>query len=174
MSAYATRSGEKLLGGRSEAFLLAVLALWIKPSRSNSAVCGDCLYNCEGSTCADFGNHSSMCQELRAKCLARCSGKKSWGSIAYSPPDQQFGYSLDWNNVNDAKKDALARCNKTGKACKVWIYYENECGAIAADGNTVTWGTAYLRANAEQRALLECRKSGGKNCAIRVWGCSKM
>jgi hypothetical protein len=52
--------------------------------------------------------------------------------------------------------------------------YENECGAIAADGNIVTFGTAYLRLNAEQRALLECKKAGGKNCAIKVWSCSKM
>jgi hypothetical protein len=38
--------------------------------------------------------------------------------------------------------------------------YENECGAIAADGNIVTWGTAFL--NAEQRAMLECKKPAAK------------
>ena len=81
---------------------------------------------------------------------------------------------MGFNNVEDAKKDALDRCNKNGKACKVWMYYENECGAIAADGNTVTWGTANLSENAEQRAMLECKKAGGKNCSIQVWSCSKM
>ena len=154
--------------------LLAILALGMKPSRPTSAVGGDCLYDCEGPICADFGNKTDFCQELRAKCQARCSGRRWWGAIAYSAPDQQFGYSLDWNNVNAAKKQALDRCSKTGKACKVWIYYENECGAIAADGNTVTWGTAFLKENAKQRAMLECKKAGGKNCAIEVWSCSKM
>jgi hypothetical protein len=53
-------------------------------------------------------------------------------------------------------------------------WFENECGAVAADGNIVTWGTASLRANAERRALLECQKAGGKKCAIEAWVCSKL
>jgi hypothetical protein len=115
-----------------------------------------------------------MCVDLRAKCQARCSGRRWWGAIAYSAPDKQFGYAFEYNNVNDAKKQAMDRCTKTGRACKIWVYYENECGAIAADGNTVTWGTAFLRQNAEQRAMQECKKAGGRNCAIQAWSCSKM
>lgn len=36
---------------------------------------------------------------------------------------------------------AIYKCTKTGSACKLWIWYENECGGLAADGKTVTWGT---------------------------------
>ena len=154
--------------------LFVILALGMKPSRASAAGAGSCLYDCEGPLCADFGNNTALCLEMRAKCQARCSGRRWWGAIAYSAPDKQSGYSYEWNDVNDAKKTALDRCSKTGKACKLWIWYENECGAIAADGNIVTWGTAFLRENAQQRAMLECTKVGGKNCAIQIWSCSKM
>jgi hypothetical protein len=151
--------------------LWVISALGMKPT---SAVGGDCLYDCEGSTCADFSNKTDFCQELRAKCQARCSGRRWWGAIAYSARDKQSGSSYGLNDLRDAQKTALDRCSKSGSACKLWIWYENECGAIAADGNIVTWGTAYLRENAEQKAMLECKKAGGENCAIQIWACSKM
>jgi hypothetical protein len=154
--------------------LLVILALGLRPSRSTSAAGGDCLYECQGPICSDFGNKADFCQELRAKCQARCSGRKWWGAIAYSTPDKQYGWSYVWNDVREAQKTAMDKCNKTGAACKLWIWYENECGALAADGKIVTWGTANLRESAEQRAIQECKKAGGKNCAIQVWGCSKM
>jgi hypothetical protein len=80
---------------------------------------------------------------------------------------------MDWNTVEGAKKQAMDRCAVHGSACKLWAYFENECGAVAADGKIVTWGTAYLKENAQRRALAECQKAGGKNCAIAAWACSK-
>jgi hypothetical protein len=154
--------------------LLIVLALGLQSSRQTSAVAGDCLYQCEGSTCYDFGNKADFCQEIRAKCQARCSGRRQWGAIAYSTKDKGAGWSYGFANLTEAKAEALRRCSKQGAACKLWAWFENECGAVAADGNIVTWGTAYLRENAQQRALLECRKAGGKNCGIQAWVCSKM
>ena len=168
-----TKTHMKMLA-RPLLLLVAILALGTKPSRHTSAVGFDCLYDCQGPICSDFGNHSDWCGELRAKCQARCSGRRWWGAIAYSAPDEKYGFAYEFNNVEAAKKEAMARCSRIGKACKLWIYYENECGAIAADGNIVTWGTAFLQANAEQRAMAECRKAGGKNCAIKIWSCSKM
>jgi hypothetical protein len=155
--------------------LLLVLALGMKPSRRNSLVGGDCLYNCEGSTCADFGNTSSMCQQLRAKCQARCSGKRWWGAIAYSKKDKAYGWSTGVNDRDAAKKEAMQKCvQHGGTGCEFWAIYENECGAVAIDGSITTWGTAYLRKDAQARALLECQKAGGKNCTIQVWSCSTM
>ena len=154
--------------------LLVVLALGMKPSPTNSLAGGDCLYDCEGSTCYDFSNHATFCQEIRAKCLARCSGKRWWGAIAYSRPDQKSGVSLEWNTESDAKKDALNKCSRVGTACQLWATYENSCGAVASDGVKVTWGSAFLLRGAEQRALEECRKAGGRNCVIKVGACSKM
>jgi len=161
------------LPAKAPLLLLVILALGLKPSRPNSAVGGDCLYECEGPICADYGNHADFCADLRAKCQARCSGRRWWGAIAYSAKDKGFGWSTGWNDVSDAKKEALRRCAVQGTACKLWAWFENECGAVAADGNIVTWGTAYLKENAQRRALDECRKAGGKNCAIAAWACSK-
>jgi hypothetical protein len=136
---------------------------------------GSCLYHCEGSTCADFSNHSSMCVELRAKCQARCSGRKWWGAIAYSKKDKAYGWSSGLNDREAAKKEAMQKCVKNGgKGCEWWAIYENECGAVAIDGSITTWGSAYLRKDAQATALLECQKAGGKNCTIQVWACSTM
>lgn len=154
--------------------LLVILALGMQPSPPASAQdAGVCLYQCEGSICADFGNKTDMCTDLRAKCQARCSGRRWWGALAYSATDKFFGWSNGWNDVDGAKKEAMRRCTVKGKECKLWAFFENECGAVAADGNIVTWGTASLKENAQQRALAECKKAGGKNCAIAVWACSK-
>jgi len=155
--------------------LLMICALGMKPSLPTSAAGGDCVYQCEGSICADFGNHTQTCQEIRAKCEARCSGKRWYGAIAYSVPDQQSGWSYDYNDLNAAKKQAMDRCIAAkGKACEVWVHFENECGAVAADGKIVSWGTAFLRPDAEREALGGCRKQGGRNCTIQAWVCSKM
>jgi Domain of unknown function (DUF4189) len=158
--------------------VLLMLALGLKPFPPSSAAAQDagaCLYQCEGSVCYDFGNHTSLCQETRAKCQARCSGKKLWGAIAYSKSDKAFGWSIEQNVEADAKKAALAKCIANGGAgCQVWVKFENECGAVAADGNIATWGTAAVQATAQQRAILECKKAGGKNCTIAAWACSKM
>jgi hypothetical protein len=158
---------------RPPILLLVILALGMKASRPTAALGADCLYECEGPICADYGNHASFCVDLRANCQARCSGRRWWGAIAYSAKDKGYGYSMDWNDVNDAKKEAMRRCAVQGTACKLWVYFENECGAVAADGNTVTWGTAYLKEDAQRKALAECRKAGGRNCAIQAWACSK-
>jgi hypothetical protein len=153
-------------------FLLP-LGLGTIPSRSTAAVGGDCLYECEGPICGNYSNHTDFCTQLRANCQARCSGRRWWGAIAYSAPDKGFGWSTDWNTVEGAKKQAMDRCVVHGSACKLWTYFENECGAVAADGKIVTWGTAYVREYAQRKALSECQKAGGKNCAIAAWACSK-
>jgi Domain of unknown function (DUF4189) len=53
------------------------------------------------------------------------------------------------------------------------MWYNRECGALAADGEKVGWGTSSVKQTADQRALAECAKSGGKKCAIQVSQCSR-
>ncbi len=156
-------------------FLLVILALNLKPSLPTCAAGGDCLYNCEGSTCYGFSNKTQTCQDIRGKCEARCAGRRWWGAIAYSTTDHQSGYAFEYNDLNDAKKNAMAHCvAANGKACKVWAYFENECGAIAADGNLTSWGTGPDRKTAERFALQGCSGQGGRSCKVEVWTCSKM
>ena len=104
----------------------------------------------------------------------RGSTSKSWGAIAYSAKDKGAGWSYGFGDLDKAKKVALDNCSSRGAACKLWIWYANSCGALAIDGSIVTWGTAYARqSSAEQRALLECSKAGGKKCVVQVSQCSK-
>jgi hypothetical protein len=121
------------------------------------------------------------CKTKYAECLGKCSvpgangngGSKPWGAIAYSKKDKGAGWSHGWNSETKAKKVALDNCSQRGSACEVWAVYAGECGALAVDGNIVTWGTAFAKQKADGRALAECSKAGGKNCAIQVSQCSK-
>jgi hypothetical protein len=133
----------------------------------------DCTGGC--STTYDY------CKTKWAECLGRCSvpgadpynRSKPWGAIAYSRKDKGAGWSYGWNSEVKAKKVAMDNCARRGSACEVWATYAGECGAIAVDGNIVTWGTAFLKQGADQRALSECAKAGGKKCVIQVSQCSK-
>ncbi len=98
---------------------------------------------------------------------------KSYGAIAYSAKDKGAGWSFGWKDLDKAKKIAMDNCSARGVACKLWVWYNNSCGAVAIDGSIVTWGTAYEKSAANQRALLECSKAGGKQCVIQVSQCSK-
>jgi hypothetical protein len=156
--------------------LLLLLLLVMKSSPSTSALgqtVGHCLYECETSLCADFGNNTNLCVDRRAECQTKCSNIKYWGAIAYSSKDKGAGWSFGWNDLDQAKKEAMSRCSKRGAACQLWVWFDNSCGAIAVDGNTITWGTAYAKADADARALLECRKAGGRNCVVQASVCSR-
>lgn len=141
-------------------------------SRVTSMAGGDCLYECEGPICADFSNNSPMCLEIRAKCQNTCSNKRSYGAIAYSAKDKGAGWSYGWNDQSKAQKVGLDNCSAHGSACKSIVWYYNSCAAVAADGNIVTWGRDSTKRRAQQTALSECTKAGGKKCAIEVSQCS--
>jgi hypothetical protein len=133
----------------------------------------DCVSECAGPVCSDLSNHSDSCVEARAKCQNKCANQKSWGAIAYSPKDKARGWSEGFADLSQAQQKALDTCSVRGAACKLWVWYNNGCGALAADGEIVTFGTAEVRANADQRALLECKKAGGKKCVVEVSQCSR-
>jgi len=113
----------------------------------------------------------------RAECQINCTynkDNKSWGAIAYSSKDKGFGWSHEWNDENEAKKVALDNCSKHGSGCEVRVWYYNNCAALAADGDIVTWGVDIVGSKAEQKALEKCKQAGGKNCVIEVTRkCSK-
>ena len=69
--------------------LLSVLLLAWEPSTSAlGQSVGNCLYECETSMCADFGNKTDLCMKRRAECEVKCSKIKYWGAIAYSAKDK--------------------------------------------------------------------------------------
>jgi hypothetical protein len=112
-----------------------------------------------GSSCYDLCKHS--CQE------------EGWGAIAYSWKDKIYGWSHALDYKATAEKVAMQACiRQRGAHCIIQTSFYNACGAVAADGDLVAWGTFDTKAKAEQRALAECAKIGGKNCAVEVSVCS--
>ncbi len=135
-----------------------------------------CLSDCETSLCSDFGNHTSFCEETRARCEAHCrqpDAYQAWGAIAYSKSDKGFGSAYNFDTKSEATKKAMENCSAHGNDCAVWIYFNKECGAIAVDGKFTGWGTANARYYANERAMKECASNGGRNCTVLDSVCSQ-
>jgi hypothetical protein len=154
-------------------FLLAV-SLILRPTLTVASF--DCVTDCmQRSGCWSGGSVSTpeRCRDMPNLCNIQCRAQGKWGAIAYSRTTGASGYSYGWSDEAKAKQVALANCTKNGAGCQLWATYENGCGAVAADGNIVTWGSASAKPTADQRALSECSKAGGRKCAIQVSQCSR-
>ena len=111
----------------------------------------------------------SSCYDL---CRESCR-PDGWGAIAYSWKDKISGWSFALGDKHTAEQVARQYCaNEHGSSCDIEASYYNSCGAVAADGDLVAWGTSGTKGQAEQRALAECAKIGGKSCVVEVSACS--
>jgi hypothetical protein len=159
--------------------LLAVIAM-VRPTAIPCAAGADCFVGCmERSGCWSGGMGSPNCgfnnSHAMEMCQIQCRGRSGdgWGAIAYSKKDKKYGYSFEQASKAVAEKSALQYCNKSGGAqCVIETSFDRLCGAVAADGDQVAWGTSGTRAAAEQRAVGECTKLGGKKCEVKAWVCS--
>lgn len=158
------KQGVKLLVGLTAVLLIQPLFI---PTASGGDCYSDCVvrYNC-------FSNHpfaGSSCYDL---CRSGCR-PDGWGAVAYSSKDKIFAWSFALGDKGTAAQVAKQYCDKKGGAnCVVEATYYEACGAVAADGDLVAWGTFDTKAKAGQRALEECAKIGGKNCVVEVSVCS--
>jgi DNA-binding CsgD family transcriptional regulator len=108
-------------------------------------------------------------------CEIQCKGKDltSWGAIAYSKKDNVSGWSFEQGDRASAERLALQYCRKEGGVnCVIETSFNATCGAVAADGDVVAWGTAVTKPGATRSAMAECAKLGGKNCAVEASVCS--
>jgi len=163
--------------GAQVLILLAVSSL-VRPTFVSKAAGADCFLECmqrsgcwSGSNSANCGYNNSHAMEL---CNIQCKGVSSnaFGAIAYSKKEKATGWSFDQNDKASAEKIALQYCVKSGGLkCAIAASFNKTCGAIAADGDTVFWGTSNTKYNAEQRALAECTKES-KKCAVQASICS--
>ncbi|RDH80182.1 DUF4189 domain-containing protein [Mycolicibacterium moriokaense] len=83
-------------------------------------------------------------------------------AIAYSPATGQWGYTQSLLDANQAKYDAVGYClNKGGTDCRIVLWGDNECAALATGDNpfnhTPVWGTGI--AQTEQLAQSKARLS---------------
>jgi hypothetical protein len=138
----------------------------------------DCIIECmERSGCWHGRSISDPhgCNVQPQLCQIQCEGHANnrWGAIAYSRRDRIAGWSHGQSSRAAAERTALQYCTKQGGAgCRVEASFFNLCGAVAADGEHVGWGTAGAKMGAEQRALAECAKAGGRKCAVEAWVCA--
>lgn len=107
--------------------------------------------------------------------LSAVSPAFAWGALAIdSNHGSRWGYSHGYSSESGAVNRAVGEC---GRGCRSVVTFNNACAAYAVDrtsGSTVYgWARASSRGAAENSALGYCRSYGGRNCAIRVWGCDK-
>ena len=162
--------------------VLISAAILLRPAFIPTVNAGDCVTECMqrsgcwsgGMGCANCGFNNSHAMEL---CNIQCKGKTtagSYGAIAYSPKDKLWGFTYGKSDKTTAEKLAMQFCVKEGGAkCEIAASFSNTCGAIAADGNVVTWGTDGTKYNAQLRAVAECKKAGGKQCEAQASICSR-
>ena len=144
----------------------------------STAAAADCVVACmERSGCWSGRSVSdpASCNNMPELCAIQCRGKTNngWGAIAYSKKDKISGWSFEQENKSTAERVALQFCAKQGGGkCLVEVSFNRACGAVAADGEIVAWGSSGTKASAQQRALAECFQAGGKKCAMEAWVCS--
>ncbi len=154
-------------------FRLLFLVSSLIPALGPAAFGQSCMQSCMERYTGVTGMTNDHKYEL---CQIQCKGQNSppaYGAIAYSRKDKLWGFSHDLSDQATAEKVALQYCVQQGGAqCRIEASFHNTCGAIAADGNIVTWGTSGTKLNAQQRAEAECAKVGGKRCESQASICS--
>jgi hypothetical protein len=84
-----------------------------------------------------------------------------------------YGYAYDFADLDRAQTAALGKCG--AKACQVVATIHRGCAALAIDGRNVCGAHGYAVASrlgrAQNAALRECYKHGGRDCLIRAWAC---
>ncbi|MGO9097725.1 MAG: DUF4189 domain-containing protein [Bryobacteraceae bacterium] len=156
---------------------LAALGVWLPAVTfyPTPVLAEDCLPECMHTHgCWGGGMSETYCRLELIDCQQMCNAKtqRSYGAIAYSTKDNACGWANGWNSQKKAEQVALDDCSKRGPGCKSIVWYSKGCGAVAADGNIVTWGTDSTKQQAEYRAMDECKKEGGKKCALQASQCT--
>ena len=79
------------------------------------------------------------------------SAAEKFGSVAFSPLTQSYGWSNNESSREAAESQAAARCGAAD--CHVLVWYKNGCGSLAYDGGGYGAGWGANRATSLHRAL---------------------
>jgi hypothetical protein len=84
-----------------------------------------------------------------------------------------YGFAYDYKQDQAARSAALKKC--TGAECKVVAAMRRNCAALAIDGRNVCGAYGFAAASrlgpAQNSALQQCYRFGGKDCVIRAFVC---
>jgi len=84
-----------------------------------------------------------------------------------------YGFAYDFKGEQAARTAALRKC--TGKDCKVVTAMKHNCAALAVDSHDYCGAFGFASAGrlgpAQNSALRQCYRFGGKDCVIRAFVC---
>jgi hypothetical protein len=84
-----------------------------------------------------------------------------------------YGYAIDYAHNDAARSAALGKCS--GDGCTVVASMKRNCAALAIDGRNACGPFGYAAAArlgvAQNTALQQCYRYGGKDCVIRAFVC---
>lgn len=136
-----------------------------------------------GQTCvADYNLPYWKSQNNSGPVPAGPRWKTTWGAVAMSTSGTgDVGTSVGKYSKNDAKREAIQKCEAGGSKCKLSLAYHNQCAAIAwasEDGKPIG-GAVETQSGpvvdvVSKRALAACSKArNGGECTIVYSECTK-
>ena len=118
------------------------------------------------------------CSIAQTDCEVQCrrgegSGVK-YNAIAFSAGTSAPGDSYRYGSRAEAECCALAECATNARDCKVAVWFNDNCCAVAsAEGSVWAGGLVRSEAAVTNDALADCRKRGGKKCEMQHAVCSR-
>jgi hypothetical protein len=104
--------------------------------------------------------------------IVEAQANNTRGALALEREGDRFGISHSFRSRQEARNRAMREC---GRNCSVVLEF-NACAAYAADesrrGSAFGWAEHRSANAAEDRALRECRKQGGRRCGVRASACN--
>ena len=99
--------------------------------------------------------------------------RRGFGALAYNPKEQRWGEAYGYRSSAQAKRSALSACGGSKKGCKIAIWYNKYCGAVAGAPNGAwSGGKGRTAKAAAQDAVNRCAKVSADCKLLRV-NCSR-
>lgn len=96
-----------------------------------------------------------------------------WGAVAVSPSTLAYGSSWNWKSEKDAAAAALKYCG--ARDCKVVATVADVCLSLvesAAERIYMVGGPIGAANFADNNALLQCQRAGGRACIVKASFCA--
>lgn len=182
------------VGFLSCVFALALFTCAVLPGVARASAINECIDACfSGFSCANIekgGSLDPVCEGGRDRCVAQCNQNingytapppvtGAYGAIAYDEKTGAWGLADASQSKSDAKKSALAYCEKHGASCEIVESFSNTCAAMAAGtGNRFGWAVDSDARQAGLDAIDKCGKSGSSGnpndhsrCFLQLYHC---
>ena len=100
---------------------------------------------------------------------------RSYVAIAVSDSTLHWGRSWAKNSRREAELAAIADCRRNATDCKVVVWGQYRCLALAISRPEKMWGVdlGHYPETASSKAMAQCREGGGKSCAVVSHPCSE-